>query len=64
MIIIETKLKEFPETCSKCRYSYKTFDRYCGVAYDDYGYKACPEEDEETIQNYGYRRPIWCPLKR
>lgn len=65
MIIIKTKMKRIPDTCTKCPYSLVNHDccdyegdRYCVTN----GY-SIPMEYVKEKRNWCYIKPDWCPLE-
>lgn len=65
MIIVETKLKEIPEKCTKCKLSWLEYDSVYGMA-EPIRYCAVtkkPIQYARTKNNWAYLRPKWCPLK-
>ena len=65
MIIIETTLKVLPEKCNKCKFSYYKYNqRFCAVAFINDFNRACPYEYNQEKNNWEYRKPSWCPLRK
>ena len=63
MIIVKTKMKKLPETCSKCKFGKTTWTRgfgnikTCVITNKDIDYDFSPEKG-----NWCYVKPEWCPL--
>lgn len=64
MIVIKTKIRVLPKTCSKCKYSYLKYgNRFCAVSFVDTMNRCCPYEYNTAKRNWEYVKPDWCPLR-
>lgn len=64
-IVIQTKLKTIPKSCTKCKYSYINNDgRFCSVKFVKNRHMKIPYEYVPEVNNYCYIKPEEdCPLK-
>lgn len=64
-IVIQTKLKTIPKSCTKCKYSYVNNDgRFCSVKFVKNRHMKIPYEYVPEVNNYCYIKPEEdCPLK-
>ena len=63
MIIVKTKLKKIPSSCTKCPFSVTDYGgRHCFVVKEDGFPKEIPYEFIKEKKNWCYVKPKWCPL--
>ena len=62
-IVLKTKLKKIPDTCTKCRYSFFiNYHRVCSATPHKESFKDCEKKYVLEKRNFVYVRPKWCPL--